>query len=57
MEGLGDVSGRHTTGAFQVGQGPRNAQDAVVGAPGQAKALHGRLQQSGSRRIHLSHLA
>src|ERR1035438_6866274 len=46
LNGLGQVSHGQMLGALQIRDGPRNFEDAVVGAGGQALLLHGPLQQA-----------
>ena len=44
LDGFAEVFGRESRSAFQIGDGARSFQDAVMGARGNAEALDGRFQ-------------
>lgn len=45
LDGLGQVRDGEMVGAFQVGDGARDFEDAVVGAGGESLLLHGALEK------------
>lgn len=44
LDGFAEVFGSQGWGAFEVGDGARDFQDAIVGASGEAEALDGRFE-------------
>ena len=57
LDGLGDVFGLNALCGLEIGDGPGDLQDAIIGARRQTQAFHGRLQEASRFPLHLAMLA